>query len=117
MAELYSIYFCFIDYAKTFDFVDHNKLWQILKEKEIADYHICLQRNLYASQEATEPNMAQQNGSNLEKKYINTIYCHPTYLTSMQSTSCKMMDWMTHKLESTLPGEISTASDKQMITL
>ena len=113
MAELYSIYFCFIDYAKTFDFVDHNKLWQILKEKEIADYHICLQRNLYASQEATEPNMAQQTGSNLEKKYINTT----TYLTSMQSTSCKMMDWMTHKLESRFPGEISTASDKQMLTL
>ena len=81
MAELYPIYFCFIDYAKTFDYVDQNKLWQILKEMEIADYHICLQRNLYANQEATEPNMAQPTGSQLGKKYINTFMCLTTYLT------------------------------------
>ena len=116
MAELYLVYFCFIDYAKTFDYVDHNKLWQILKEMEIADYHMCLQRNLYASQEATEANMAQQTGSKLGKRHRNTIYCPPTYLTSMWSTSCKMY-WMTHKPESRLLGEISTASDKQMMAL
>ena len=48
-----NIYFCFIDYAKSFDFVDHNKLWKILKEMGIPDYLTCLLRNLYANQEAT----------------------------------------------------------------
>ena len=51
-----SIYFCFIDYAKAFDCVDHNKLWKILKEMEIPDHLICLLRNLYAGQEATVRN-------------------------------------------------------------
>ena len=48
-----NIYFCFIDYAKAFDYVDHNKLWKILKEMGIPDHLICLLRNLYAGQEAT----------------------------------------------------------------
>ena len=48
-----NIYFCFIDYAKAFDSVDHNKLWKILKEMGISDHLICLLRNLYAGQEAT----------------------------------------------------------------
>ena len=48
-----NIYFCFIDYAKAFDCVDHNKLWKILKEMGIPDHLTCLQRNLYAGQEAT----------------------------------------------------------------
>ena len=53
-------------------------------------------------------------GSKLEKKYTKAVYCHPAYLTSMQSTSRKMPGWMNHKLESRLPGEISITSDKQM---
>ena len=48
-----NIYFCFIDYAKALDYVDHNKLWEILKEMGIPDHLICLLRNLYAGQEAT----------------------------------------------------------------
>ena len=48
-----NIYFCFIDYTKAFDYVDHNKLWKILKEMEIPDHLTCLLRNLYAGQEAT----------------------------------------------------------------
>ena len=48
-----NIYFCFIDYAKAFDYVDHHKLWKILKEMGILDYLTCLLRNLYAGQEAT----------------------------------------------------------------
>ena len=51
-----NIYFCFIDFAKTFDCVDHNKLWKILKEMRIPDHLICLLRNLYAGQEATHSN-------------------------------------------------------------
>ena len=53
ISELLSIHFCFIDYAKAFDSVDHNKLWKILKEMGIPGHLICLLRNLYASQEAT----------------------------------------------------------------
>ena len=61
-----------------------------------------------------EPDMEQQTGSKLGKEYIKAVYCHPTYLTYMQSTSCKMPGWMKHKLESRLPGEISITSDMQM---
>ena len=49
------------------------------------------------------------------KEFVKAVYCHSTYLTYMQSTSCKMPDWMNHKLESTLPGETSTTSDIQTI--
>ena len=62
-----------------------------------------------------EPDMEQQTGSKLGKKYIKAVYCHPVYLTYTQSTSCEMPDWMKHKLESRLPGEISVTSDMQMI--
>ena len=51
--EFQNIYFCFIDYAKAFDSVDHNKLWKMLKEMGIPDHLTCLPRNLYAGQEAT----------------------------------------------------------------
>ena len=54
-----NMYFCFIDYAKAFDCVDHNNLWKILKETGIPDHLICLLRNLYAGQEAIEPDMKQ----------------------------------------------------------
>ena len=58
-----------------------------------------------------EAYMEQLTGSRLGNEYDKAVYCHPTYLTSMQSTSCKMLDWMNHRLESRLPGEISTTSD------
>ena len=109
-----NIYFCFIDYAKAFDCVDHNKLWKILKEMRILDHLTCLLRNLYAGQEATELDMEQQTGSNQEKEYVKAIYCHPAYLTSMHSTSRETLGWMKHKLESRLLGELSIASDMQM---
>ena len=57
------IYFCFIDYVKAFDCVDHNKLWEILKEMGIPDHLTCLLRNLHAGQEVTELNMEQETGS------------------------------------------------------
>ena len=56
----------------------------------------------------------QQTGSKLGKEYIKVVYCHFAYLTYMQGTSWEMLDWMKHKLESRLPGEISTTSDTQM---
>ena len=61
-----------------------------------------------------EPDMGQQTGSKLEKEYVKAVYCHPAYLTSMQSTSCKIPGWMKHKLESRLWGEITITSDIQM---
>ena len=61
-----------------------------------------------------ELDMEQQTGSKSGKEYVKAVYGHPAYLTYMQSTSCEMMDWMKHKLESRLSGEISIASNMQM---
>ena len=83
-----NIYFCFIDYAKAFDCVDHNKQWKILKEMGIADHLTCLLRNVYAGKEATvRTGHGTQTGSKQEKEYIKAVYCHLAYLISMQSTS------------------------------
>ena len=82
-----NIYYCFIDYAKDFDCVDHNKLWKILKEMGIPNHFTCLLRNLYAGQEATvRTDMEQWTGSKLGKEYMKAVYCHFAYLTYMQST-------------------------------
>ena len=111
-----NIYFCFTDYAKAFDCVDHNKLWKILQEKVgITDYLTCLLRNLYAGQEATvRTGCETMDWFKLGKEYITAVYCHPAYLTFMQNTSCKMLGWMKHKLEPRLSGETSITSDVQM---
>ena len=61
-----------------------------------------------------ELDMEQQTGSKSGKEYSKAVFCHPIYLTYMQSTSCEMPDWMKHKLESRFPGEISITSDMQM---
>ena len=61
-----------------------------------------------------ELDMEQQMGSKSGKKYVKAVYCHPAYLTYMQSTSCKILGWMKHKLESSFPGEISITSDIQL---
>jgi len=63
-----------------------------------------------------ELDMEQWTGSNLGKEYVKAIYCHLAYLTYIQTTSCEMLGWMKHKLESRLPGEISITSDTQMTT-
>ena len=110
------IYFCFIDYAKTVDCVNHNKLWKILKEMGIPDHLTCLLRNLCAGQEATvRTGHGTTDWSKEEKEYVKAVYCHPAYLTYMQSTSCEMPGWKKHKLESRFPGEISITSGMQMI--
>ena len=109
------IYFCFIDYTKGFDYVDHNKLWKILKSWEYqttwpASWEICMQ----VRKQQLELGMEPQTGSKLRKEYIKAVYCHPAYLTYVQSTSWETLGWMKHKLESRLPGEISLTSDMQM---
>ena len=110
-----NIYFCFTDYAKGFDCVDHNKLWKILKEMGIPDHlpaswEICMQ----VKKQQLELDIEQWTGSILGEEYIKAVHCHPAYLTSMQSISCKIPDWMKHKLESTLLAETSITSDMQI---
>ena len=80
------IYFSFIDYRIAFDCVDHNQLWKILEEMEIPDHLTCFLRSLYAGQDVTELDI-EQTGSKLGKEYVKIVYCHPAYLTYIQSTS------------------------------
>ena len=87
-----NIYFCFIDYDKAFDCVDHNKLWKILQEMGIpghlpASWEIHMQ----AKKQQLELDMEQQTGSKLGKEYVKAVYCHPAYLIHMQSTSWEML--------------------------
>ena len=110
-----NIYFCFIDYSKVFDCVDHSKVWKILIEMGLPDHLTCLLRNLYAGQEATvRTGHGTTDWFQIGKGEHKAVYCHPAYLTFLQSTSREMLGWMKHKLESRLPREISITSDMQM---
>ena len=83
-----NIDFCFIDYAKAFDCVDHNKLWRILQKTGIPDHLTCLLRTLYAGQEATARNRhGTMDWLQIGKRYVKAVYCHPAYLSYMQSIS------------------------------
>ena len=84
-----NIYFYFIDYAKAFDCVDHNKRWKILQEMGIPDHLTCLLQKTctQVKKQQLELDMEQQTGSKSEKEYVKAVYCHPAYLTSMRSTS------------------------------
>ena len=104
------IYSCFIDYAKAFDCMGHNKLWKIIQEMSIPDRETCMQ----VRKQQLELDMEEWTGLKLGKKYIKPVYCSPACLTSMQSTSCKTLGWKKHKLESRLLGEILIISDMQM---
>ena len=108
-----NIYFCFIDYAKAFVWITTNcgKFLEI----GIREHLTCLLRNLYAGQKATvRTRHGTMNWFKLGKEYVKAVYCHPAYLTYMQSKSCERLDWMKHKLESRLPGEISITLDMWM---
>ena len=107
--------YCFIDYAKPFDCVDHNKLWEILKVMGTPDHLTCFLRKLYTGQEGTlQLDMEQRTGSKLGKEYVKAVYCHSAYLTYIQSTLCEIPDWLNYKLESRLLGEISITSYMEM---
>ena len=73
-------------------------------------WETCMQVN----KQQLESDVEQQTGSKLGKDYIKAVYCHPAYLTCMQSTSCEIMGWINRKLESRFPGEISITSDMQL---
>ena len=111
-----NIYFCFIDYTKAFDCVDHNKLWKILKEMGIPDHLTCLLRNLYAGQEATVRTGHGttdwfQIGKGVRQSCILSPCLFNLYAEYIMK---KTLGWRKHKLESRLPGEISITSDMQM---
>ena len=93
-----NVYFCFIDYAKAFDCVNHNKFWKRWKYQTTwpASWEICMQ----VRKHQLEQDIEQQTGSKSGKEYVKAAYCHPAYLTYMQNTSWEMLDWMKHKLES-----------------
>ena len=83
-----NIHFCFIDYVKAIDCVDHKKLWKILKKMGIPDHITCLLRSLYAVQEATvRTRHGKTDWFQMGKGYVKAVYCQPAYLTYMQSTS------------------------------
>ena len=110
-----NIYVCFIDYAKAFDCVDHNKLWKILKEMGIPDHLTCLLRNLYADQEAivrTGRGTTDwfQIGKGVRQGCILPPCLFYLYAEYIMRNTCLMK----HKLESRLSGEISITSDMQM---
>ena len=107
-----NIYFCFLDYAKAFDCVDHNKLWKILKEMVIQDHLTCLLRNLYAGQEATvRTGHGTTDWFQIGKGVHQGCILSPCLFNLYAET----LDWKKHKLESRLPGEIWITSDMQMI--
>ena len=95
--------YCFIDYMKAFDCMDHNcgkflKRWEYQTTIPVS-WETCMQ----TKKQHLEPYMEQQTDSKLGKEYKKAIYCHPAYLTYMQNISCEMPCWMNHKLESRLP--------------
>ena len=97
-----NIYFCFIDYTKAVDCVDHCgkffKRWEY-QTTWPASWEICMQ----VKKQQLELDMKQQTGSKLGKEYIKAVYCHPAYLIYIQSTTWKMPGWM--KLQWRLPGK------------
>ena len=110
-----NIYFCFIDYAKAFDCVDHNNLWKILKEMGIPDHLTCLLRNLYADQEATVRTGHGTTGwFQIEKGVCQDCILSPCLFNLYAEYIMRCTGWKKHKLESRLLGELLITSDRQM---
>ena len=110
-----NIYFCFIDYAKAFDCVHHNKLWTILKEMGIPDHLTCLLRNLYAGQEATvRTGHGTTDWFQIGRRVRQGCILSPCLFNLYAEYIKETLGWMKHKLELRLPGEISITSDIQM---
>ena len=104
---------CFLDYAKPFDCVDHNRLWKILREMGVSEYLICFFRKLHmkVKKQQLEMDMEEWIGSKLGEEYVKAVYYHSSCLT----LHAKYIMWnagrMKHQLELRLPGEISITSD------
>ena len=107
--------YCFIDCAKAFDCVDHNKLWKILKEVGILDHLTCLLRNLYAGQEATvRTGHGTTDWFQIRTGVHQGCILSPCLFNLYAEYIMRMPSWMKHRLESRLPGKISITSDMQM---
>ena len=110
-----NIYFCFIDYTKAFDCVDHNKLWKILKEMGIPDHLTFLLRNLYAGQEATiRTGYGTTDWFQIGKEVRQGCILSPCLFNLYAEYIMGMLGCKKHKLESRLLGEMSITSDMQM---
>src|SRR5574339_402146 len=110
-----NIYFCFIDYGKVFDCVDHNKLWKTLQEMGIPDHLTCLLRNLYAGQEATvRTGHGTTDWFQIGKGVHQGWILSPCLFNLYAEYIMRNAGWKKHTLESRLPGEISITSDTQM---
>ena len=110
-----NICFCFIDYAKAFECVDHNKQWKILKEMGIPNHITCLLRNLYAGQVAiVRTGHGTTDWFQIRKEVCQGCILSPFLFNYMQNASCEIPGWMRHNLVSRLLGEIWITSDLQM---
>ena len=107
-------YFCFIDYAKAFDCVDHNKLWKILKEMGIPDHLTSFLRNWYTGQEGTvRTGHGTTDWFQKGKEFVKAVYCHPAYLTYSEYIMRNAgLDEAQAGIK--IVGEIPTTSDMQM---
>ena len=105
------IYFCFIDFVKASDCVDHNKLKNSSRDENTRPPYLSPEKTVNRIRSKLESYTEQWTGSKLGKQYVKAVHCHLAYLTSRPSTLCKMPGLMTHKLESRLLGEISITSD------
>ena len=113
-----NIYFCFIDYAKAFDCVNHKKLWKILQEMGIPDHLTCLLRNLYAGQEATvRTGHGTTDWFQIGKGVCQGCILSPCLFNFYGEYIMRNAGLKKHKLVSRLPGEISITSDMQMTPL
>ena len=110
-----NIYFCFTDYAKAFDCVDHSKLWKILKEMGISDHLTCLLRNLYAGQEAeVRTGHETKEWFQVGKGVRQGCILSPCLFNLYAEYIMRMLGWKKHKQESRFLGEISITSNMQM---
>ena len=113
-----NIYFCFIDYAKAFDCVDHKKLWKILEKMGISDHLTCFLRNLYAGQEAiVRTRHGIMDWFKIRKGVCQGCIVSPCLFNLYAEYIMQNANWMNYKLESRLLDEISTTSDMQIIPL
>ena len=110
-----NIYFCFIDYAKAFDCVDHKKLWKILQEMGIPDHPTCLLKNLYTGQESTfRTGHGTTDWFQIGKGVCQGCILSPCSFNLYAEYILRNADWKKHKLEARFPGEILITSDMQM---
>ena len=110
-------YFCFIDYTKAVVWITTNCGKSLKRWENQTTLPASRETYMLVKEQQSESDIEKRTGSKLGKEYIKAIYCHPACLSYMQSTSCEMLGWMRHKLESRLPGEISVTSDVQITPL